>query len=100
MGGGESYRGRRSHDDYAREALSPIRRSILTLYRAIETHSGRDRLTFFVREYGGAFGLTPEHVYRGRVTRVDQASLLELITIARENGFIPDPFAEVVGEME
>ena len=71
MGRGKEFRGRKSHDQYAREALSPVRRSLLTLFKAIEFHVGKDGLTRFIMEYGGAYGLTPDIVYRGNVTRID-----------------------------
>ena len=62
MGRGKEFRGRKSHDQYAREALSPVRRSLLTLFKAIEFHVGKDGLTRFIMEYGGAYGLTPDTV--------------------------------------
>ncbi len=93
MGREHHKHGRKSHDQYAREALGPVRRSLLTLYRAIEYHSGKRGLTAFIIEYGGAYGLTPDNVYSGRVTRIDLDFLEQLIVIARENGYIEDAFS-------
>lgn len=91
--GKEAYSGRRSHDSYARDALAPIRGSLLTLYRSIQEHSGKDRLTFFISEYGAEYGLTPDNIYLGNIAPIDEVALQELIARARLEGFIPDPFA-------
>lgn len=99
MGRGKEFRsGRKSHDEYARETLGPIRGSLLTLYRSILEHSGKDRLTFFISEYGAEFGLTPDNIYIGNIAPIDEVALHELLARALDEGFIPNPFAELNGE--
>ena len=92
---GRSHEHRKSHDQYAREALAPVRRSLLTLFHAIKFHSGQAGLTEFISTYGAAYGLTPDVVYRGQVTRIDEGYLMELSRIARENGYIYNAFGDV-----
>lgn len=99
MGRGNEFRnGRRSHDSYAHEALAPIRASLLTLYRSIQIYRGKEQLTFFISEYGAEFGLTPDNIYKGNITPIDEVALQELLARALEEGFIPDPFAELNGK--